>query len=219
MESLTKVSMARPRLADRIYEQILTALQSGELKHSERLHQERIAERLDVSRTPVREALMRLEREGIIVPARNGGFELRQIRPEDVVDIYNARISIEAYSAGYLAEQKATETLAQLRVDVLALEKTTPATLEGYYSTNREIHRAFVAATGNENLLRFFDELWNRSLSIHIFSTMKAIHLDETLLGHDALCGTLLEGDFYTAHAAMKEHIQAGLELQITSIK
>ena len=65
----TRLAQKRTRLADNVYEQILSAILSGEIMPGERLIQETIASQIDVSRTPVREAFLRLEREGVLEAA------------------------------------------------------------------------------------------------------------------------------------------------------
>ena len=62
----SRLTRNRTRLADDVYEQILSAILSGEIVPGERLIQENIASQIDVSRTPVREAFLRLEREGVL---------------------------------------------------------------------------------------------------------------------------------------------------------
>jgi len=218
MQSLSKVNLTKPRLADQVYNEILSALQNGGVELDERLHQERIAEQLDVSRTPVREALIRLEREGIILPAKNGGFALRKISSADVVSNYEARVAIEGFAAGFLAESKDLEFIDELRNKVIELEKQTPRSTEEFYKVNRAIHSTFVTAANNANLTRMFDELWNRSSSQQMFSVMQRVHLDQTLVGHAELCDAIAEGSFHHAYDLTRLHIMNGLELQMAAL-
>ena len=68
-----------PRLADDVYDQILSAIVNGRIAPGERLIQEKIATEINVSRTPVREALLRLEQEGILELSGRKGFAIRRI--------------------------------------------------------------------------------------------------------------------------------------------
>ena len=104
MQGMQRIKINRPRLAEMVYEQIVSGLQSGEIAPDQRLHQEKLAEVLSVSRTPVREALLRLEHEGLLAPCTNGGFEIRQASPDEVRDIYQTRQAIEGFSAGLIAQ-------------------------------------------------------------------------------------------------------------------
>jgi len=66
MAGLKRIQLAPKRIADEIYSQLLAAIGNGDIAPSQRLVQERLAAELDVSRTPVREALLRLEQEGVL---------------------------------------------------------------------------------------------------------------------------------------------------------
>ena len=69
----------QPRLAVDVYDQILSAIVNGDIRPGERLIQEQIAAEINVSRTPVREALLRLEQEGVLVQSGRKGFSIRNI--------------------------------------------------------------------------------------------------------------------------------------------
>jgi DNA-binding GntR family transcriptional regulator len=215
---MKKIAAPRKRLADLVYEQILAGLHSGEINPDERLHQERLAELLNVSRTPVREALLRLEQEGLLASHHNGGFEIREISETDVLEIYQTRQAIEGFCAGQLARSATPESLAALRQIVQTQEQVSADTSDAYYEANRAIHRAFVEATGNGYLLESFDALWNRSLSLRIFQTMDQPQLAASLSGHEALCDAIETGSFETAQKAMHDHIAQGCDLQLAAI-
>ena len=99
----TRLTRKRTRLADDVYEQILSAILSGEIFPGERLIQETIANQIDVSRTPVREALLRLEQEGILEAAGRGGFQIRDISEREIRDLYTVREAVEGFAARLLA--------------------------------------------------------------------------------------------------------------------
>ena len=99
----TRLDRKRTRLADDVYEQILSAILSGKIVPGERLIQETIARQIDVSRTPVREAFLRLEREGVLEAAGRGGFQIRDITEKEIQDLYLAREAVEGFAAKLLA--------------------------------------------------------------------------------------------------------------------
>jgi DNA-binding GntR family transcriptional regulator len=218
MQGLQKIAAPRQRLAELVYEQILAGLQSGQISPTERLHQVRLAELLDVSRTPVREALLRLEQEGILISTTNGGFEVREISEDDVQKIYQTRQAIEGFCLGQLARTANAETLDSLRNTVSKYENIDANTPLAYYEANRNIHRTFVEVVENRYLLESFDALWNRNLSLHIFQTMSPPQLAESLSGHMELCDAIQTGDFEHAQRAMHKHIADGRSLQLKAI-
>jgi DNA-binding GntR family transcriptional regulator len=93
------------RLADFVYRQIFDAVVSGQIPPGERLVQEVLAEEMDVSRTPVREALLRLETEGILEASERGGFLVRSLDLDEVRATYELRAAVEGYSARLVAER------------------------------------------------------------------------------------------------------------------
>lgn len=213
-----KIEVSRVRLADRVYEQILQAINQGYIGPADRIVQEKLAEELVVSRTPVREALLRLEQEGILTAVDRGGFAIRQTTPREIAELYQAREAIEGYCSAALAIHARPEQLAELEDVIRQVEATTPADVAAYYTANRQIHRAFVEATGNHHLLEMFDAMWNRSLSFQAFRLMKPAQLDLTLTGHLSLLDNIRSGDPVAANRAMIAHIRDGMQLQLSAL-
>ncbi|MGC1505608.1 MAG: GntR family transcriptional regulator [Sulfitobacter sp.] len=218
MLGLEKITAVRPRLADLVYDQIVGGLKSGAINPNERLHQVKLAELLNVSRTPVREALLRLEQEGVLRSSVNGGFEIRRVTPSEVRDIYQARQAVEGYCAGLLAELEDVKAIDELRATIIAEEGKQPQTNTEYFEANRAIHRAFVATSNNAFLLESFDTIWNRSIAIQSFEELDAPMLKATLSGHLDLLDTILANGFDQARRAMHDHIADGCELQLAAL-
>lgn len=217
MQGLQKISTQQPRLADQVYNQILDGLQSGAISSDDRLHQVNLAQQLSVSRTPVREALLRLEQEGMLTSTSNGGFKVREIREQDVRDIYQTRQAIEGFSAGLLAQTADDEALENLRKIIRDQEALTPQNAKEFYQANRTIHRAFVEATNNAYLVEHFDVLWNRSYAVQFFEALDEPKLAQSLKGHLTLCDMIAKGRFDDAQSAMHAHIAEGCTLQLTT--
>lgn len=207
------------RLADEVYRQILLAIAGGIIAPSDRIVQEKLAAEFQISRTPVREALLRLEQEGVLVTAGRGGFTLRLISDDDAREIYSARQAIEGYSARILAEAN-NETAFTLIAEVIQTEESRDiATAVEYYEANKAIHRAFVLQTGNRYLLEMFDLMWNRSISFHVFaSTMDDEALSASLREHLDLLDAVRGSNGDVAARAMREHIARGLDLQLSTL-
>ena len=114
----TRLTRKRTRLADDVYEQILSAILSGEIVAGERLIQESIASQIDVSRTPVREAFLRLEREGVLETAGRGGFQIRNITEQEIQELYLAREAVEGFAAKLLAGALSQEQVQNIEAAV-----------------------------------------------------------------------------------------------------
>lgn len=208
----------RRRLADEVYRQVLDAVLSGALRPGERIVQERVADEINVSRTPVREALLHLEREGILVRAGAWGFTVRDISEREVRDIYQAREAIEGYAARIVAERRDPAALERIRRTIETEESIRGGGVEVYFHANRAIHRCIVEESGNEYLLRSFDGIWNRSFAVRMFASIENVDLSETLGEHQALVVAMREGPPAAAAEAMMAHIRDGLDLQLRGI-
>src|SRR4051794_19843339 len=96
------------------YTALHTAIVSGELNPGERLIEEELAERLGRSRGAVREAILRLGHDGLVVRERNRGARVRRFTVEEAVEILEARAALESLAAGYAAERRTEEDAAEL---------------------------------------------------------------------------------------------------------
>lgn len=209
------LSQPRQRLADQVYEQIMRAIRSGTISAKDRIVQEKLAEEFEISRTPVREALFRMEQEGILTVAGRGGFKIRQIGPDEITELYGARCAIEGYATRLLATINDSALNDRLRAIIADAEDLKNETVETYFEANLTVHRAIVEATENRYLLEFFDNIWNRGSSYTLFATIESVDLAESLGDHMALIDAIATGDAASAEEKMIAHIQNGQELQI----
>src|SRR3954452_17648364 len=100
--------------ANPAYAQVRSAIVENRYAPGQRLVEQRIAEELGLSRTPVREALRMLEAEGLVVSARNRGAMVRPLSPTEVVDLYGLRIRLESYAVEVAAERDSEAELGEL---------------------------------------------------------------------------------------------------------
>ena len=217
--ALKSLKTERRRLADDVYQQILDAILANDIGMDDQLVQEKLAAELEISRTPVREALLRLEQEGVLVTSSRGGFMLRRISEDEAKEIYEVRAAIEGQAARLLADRNAAEDHARLRKAIEREENITSHTVQAYFAANRNIHRAIVELTGNRHLVDIFDNIWNRAVAFHLFSAIEEIDLAQSLGNHLELVEAIETGDWRTAMTAVFEHIDDGFDLQAKALK
>lgn len=215
---LKPLEKPRERLADQVYEQIMAAIRSGDIDPQARIVQEKLAEELNVSRTPVREALFRMEQEGILEVSGKGGFMIRRHTEDEIAELYSSRCAIEGFAARLLAESVTPGLIARLRASIAKAEAISEPTVMGYFQANRSIHRAFVESTDNRFLLEFFDLIWNRGSSYTLFATLKGIDLQQSLGDHQSLVDAIATGDGNIAAERMIAHIRDGHRLQVSAL-
>ena len=208
----TRLDRKRTRLADDVYEQILSAILSGEIVPGERLIQETIASQIDVSRTPVREAILRLEREGVLEATGRSGFQIREISEKEIQDLYLAREAVEGFAAKLLAGALSQEQAQNIETAVRSEMGLKSIHKEEHFHANRTIHRTIVAQTGNGILLDMFDSIWNRGISIRSFAAYPIPDSQDNREQHLLLLDQIKTGNPDEAETAMVAHIREGLD-------
>ena len=147
----------RRRLADEVYDELIDAIMRREIGPDDTLVQEKLAADMQISRTPVREALLRLENEGVLQVSNRGSFRLYQMDDQEVKELYQSRAAIEGQCARILAARGSASDITELRAVVEQEEAITDASARAYFEANRAIHRAFVERAQNRFLLEMFD--------------------------------------------------------------
>ncbi len=209
---IQRIDRSHSRLAAEVYDRLVEALVQGTVNPGDRLIQDRLAEDLDVSRTPVRDALLRLKEEGVVEPSGRRGYVVRSLSEADVRDLYGARDAVEGHAAALVAGL-GEDALVEVRA---ALTQATARKLRSSrdsFEANRLFHRTVVEVTRNLYLLNFFDAIWGRAISALAYHDFY-VHSphDEFVAEHEALIDELAAGDSDRARRAMTEHIAWGLE-------
>jgi DNA-binding GntR family transcriptional regulator len=145
-------------VADLAYERIRVLVLSGELAPGTRLGQVELAERLGISRTPVREALRRLGGEGLVEGHSNRGFRVADLGLDAVLRRLEVRAILEPGIAALAAERRTARDL-DLMSEAIADEEEARDGIEAH-DASRRFHIALARASGNEELVRVIESLW-----------------------------------------------------------
>ncbi|MBX6353162.1 MAG: GntR family transcriptional regulator [Thermoflavifilum sp.] len=199
-----KIRPAREQVADALRRAIFT----GEIQRGEELTQEAVAAQLGVSRMPVREAFLMLERDGLLMLNSHRKAVVRGLTEEDIVDHYDIRALLEGEAA---ARASVSEEVADIRA---AYEDARSAGLRGdaaaFVEANQQFHRAVWEAADNPYLMRFLDQLW-RGLPPHL-PELVPVQMRQSLADHDQIMSALEAKDPEAARRAMRHHIQRSLQ-------
>lgn len=150
MSASLQVPPARAQLA---YESLLAAIRAGQLAAGARLREADVAHWLQISRTPVREALRRLEAEGLLTHLPHVGVVVTEINAEMVGELYAMREVLEGAAAALAAQHASAAELARLMA-MLKGERALGADAAALARHNREFHGAIYAAAHNRYLSR-----------------------------------------------------------------
>ena len=198
-------SRRRPNLAEEVAAHIRDAILAGRLKPGERIDQDAIAEELGVSRLPVREALISLDREGMVHTIPRKGSYVSRIDRDDIVDhyqIFGQVAGLAAARAVARLDEAGIEHLGSLHARMLAAEN-----LEEQQRLNHEFHRAINRAAGSQRMTSML-QLLSRSLPMP-YVDFPAEWLDEANRQHKEILDAFRRRDTLAAQRAMEQHINA----------
>jgi DNA-binding GntR family transcriptional regulator len=210
--ALSPLANTTNKLADAAYASIMAALLDGSLKPGDRLVMDRLAAELGISRTPVRDALQRLEQDGVIAASPPRGYVVRAVGNVEIAAIYQAREAVEGYAARLVADlgADAHDAIAAVIDATAAIDTATPS---GSFEANRSIHRAIVAAVGNPYLLHLFDDIWGKAAAALTYAELFGHEVEhpDVRADHQALLAALRSGDPVVAERVALEHIREGM--------
>ena len=135
--------------ADFVYQTVRNAIWEGRFAHGERVREEKIAQTLGVSRTPVREALQRLQRRGLLAVRPGRGLAVVQLSNKQIFDLYAMREILEG-SAARFAAQHATESEIALLYQLQKQLSNEGHDLLALVTLNRRFHQHIYEATHNQ---------------------------------------------------------------------
>lgn len=201
-----------PSLADVAYRQVRDAILSGALAPGQAIGQEEVASQIGTSRVPLREALQRLEAEGLVVLRPRRGYVVTSLDPEDIIDIFDIRMLLEE-RAGYVATLRATPAdVAAVRELLDAMEDMTignavEAAL--FAERNRAFHERLFAGSGRRQLCRLMTMLRTNVERYIRIGAQIAGDLERTRDDHHRIFDAFSRGDAQLVGRLCREHCKA----------
>ncbi len=194
-------------VVDQVHAVLREQILSGALPRGSRLPQESLAAELGVSRTPLREALRRLNGEGLVTLQPNHGATVTGVDFNDMTAAWRARVVIEPPSARMASERRDPDELARMQAAIEAQRAS--ATPADGLDANREFHLALVAASGNDHLAHFAEILWVTRISYAIYTAQAAEEtgLEGWTAEHSDILAAIEAGDGDTAEETTRQHL------------
>jgi DNA-binding GntR family transcriptional regulator len=200
-------------LAVRIYEDLRDLIVDGELAPETALIQEQLAERLGVSRTPVREALNRLVHEGLADWAPGSGFFVRRLNDQEITEVYQVRHNLELLALRLARGRHDRVHLAVLDALIDEMDATDPADAAALFELNRRFHRKLIEPCGNKLLVSMIDQLWNHPINRRITRSYVLSDPDNVtsmVAQHRAILAAASGGDEELLLRLASEHMRDG---------
>lgn len=195
-------------LSSQVYSVLRNAISSGDIAERQHLVQNELAAMLEVSRTPVRDALLRLSQEGLVRAVGARGFVVEALTPHDILEVYGVRMLLEEPAAVAALPYLAAAHIAELE---LINEQLAQAPDDGNeaYRLNREFHNVLVKQTPNKLVHRMLVELWDLPIGRRIFLHHRGKGLDGEAMaeGHRSILEAAKTGDAELLRVAVHKHL------------
>lgn len=195
-------------LVQRELERLILA---GEAKPGERINEQHVAQRLQVSRGPVREALRGLERAGLVEARVNHGVYVREVSVEQALEIYEMRGLITGFACARLATASTADQRAELAALVAQMERAAAAGDQAlYYAINLAFHDGLMLFAGNARAKAMYDALVKESHLCRRRSLFSPRNMGESNAEHAAILDAIRRGDADAARRVGEDHIVGG---------
>lgn len=210
MDSLTKINLDNYKpLRDVVFENLRTAILEGNLKAGQRLMEVQLAEQLGVSRTPIREAIRKLELEGLVVMLPRKGAYVANMSFKDLIDVLEIRASLEGLAASLATERLREEDIAELERVAKEFETSVrEANIDNVLKKDIEFHEKIFLMANNKKLYQLITSLWEQ---VHRFRVTYVSNYDASLSlvdEHNRILEAIKSGDCELAKKYATEHIE-----------
>lgn len=214
---------ARPLTPDRVRAIAATLEEEivlGWLMPRERLVEEDLAERLDVKRHVVREALAELERVGLVERVPNRGAFVKLLDPADVRQIYSVREALETLAAQQIPLPVGEDVLARLRtIQSGHREAVDHGEARAAFRANMAFHEGLFGACGNPHLAELIQSLAQKVHGARSMTAASPAHLAQAADEHEAMIAALAAGDRDRLVALCRQHIGPSREAYIAAVE
>ncbi|HLQ98310.1 MAG TPA: GntR family transcriptional regulator [Candidatus Dormibacteraeota bacterium] len=215
-DGLRKISTS-----DYAYTNIKESIITGELKPDEPIVEKQLAQVLEISRTPLREALHRLELEELVVRQMNGRLKVASISVQEVKEIFTVRGKLEGLVVANATENAMAKDIDHLKTIVEMIKKSfEEGKIEEILYYGSEFHLSIYELSKNKTAVNILYQL-----NDHIYRYRRMIpnhdinRFEKSIAEHEQIIKSMSENDIESAQTAMEQHIEASMKIAISSIQ
>jgi DNA-binding GntR family transcriptional regulator len=201
--STPQTPLLKVSLVDQVVETLRDRIADGRINPGDTIRIEALAREFGISRTPVREAISKLEAQGLVV--RRTGYAATVFQPQrrEVLELYEMRIALEPLAARQALPNVTPELVAELEELVQAMDDFEAS---NWYTLNRHFHRTLYAASDRPFLVGTIDNLIARA-DPYIRIYFKTHDLEQTQRGHRAILSSVQRDDEHALGQAVSDHL------------
>jgi DNA-binding GntR family transcriptional regulator len=200
-------------LADTVTERLRRTIVEGHFSPGDRLREEQLAEALDVSRGPIREALRDLEREGLVVRRRNRGAIVASLSRADVEEVYSLRLAIEPLVCAWGAQNASEQDWLEMESVIAGYSElaTTATTPHEAADADLRFHDVVYRAAGHRRVQRLWQDLRPQ---VYIFLLARKYvgtreFRDIMIAKHESILSAIKARDAEAARSTAMQHVEA----------
>lgn len=204
-------------LREIVYEELKMQILTGKIVPGTRMMEVELADDMGVSRTPIREAIRQLEKEGLVTIEPRRGAYASQISVKDMVDILEVRQNLEGLAAFFAAQRMTKDVQEELyRVSENYDQAVADGDMAAMIKSDTRFHRIIVEASNNHVLLQMIEQLQELVLRFRYLYYSDFKRADDMPSEHEAIYEAIVAGDADAAREAADIHIQRLKELVIS---
>ncbi|MFD6061527.1 DNA-binding GntR family transcriptional regulator [Rhodococcus wratislaviensis] len=201
-----------PRTAESLTEKVITgvldAVHSGQMVPGVLYSVYQVAEEFGVSRSPVREGLLRLADSGLLRFERNRGFRIILPQPHEIAEIFAVRLALELPAVRRVARESSPALIEQLQRQLDDMDRSAAAGNEESFSKQDErLHDLILAAAGNSRARTIISTLRETTRLLGAATADRSRTLADISSEHRPIVDAIMEADSSTAERAMRQHI------------
>lgn len=203
----------------RAYTYLENAILTGELKPRERLVEQELAARLGMSRTPIREALRRLEERGLVRILPHRGAVVADISPVEIENIYAVRCHVESLAARLAAERITPQTIEQVRdLESAQSSRSAGRNIRALMHANDAFHDTIYGATGNPCLLEVIQQLRRQVHPVRFSAWSQPDRIERSLTEHREMVEVLRRRDGAGLAELTQRHLAVAKDAYLASL-
>ncbi|WP_163013823.1 GntR family transcriptional regulator [Streptomyces sp. S1] len=204
--------------ADLVYDNLREAIVGGGLRPGERINMDELARMFGVSKIPIREAVKRLESEGLVVSRVHSGVSVAEIDRHEMRGVFLAREAIEGLVGQLAAENPGEELVTELdRIQARMGEALDAGEIDSLMGLNSEFHGALAAASGYRILTELTEQLLVAVRRYRIVAPVDDMNWRSVLAEHEAIIEAVRRGDPEAAAAAARAHTNSQADHEIAT--
>lgn len=206
-------------IRDQVYKALREAIFRGELKSGEHLVESKLSALLNVSRTPIREALRKLEMEGLVNYLPHKGVVVRGFTPDDIVEIYAIRESIEVLSINYSVKNITDQEIGRLQELLAKMEgMMDPENTESLFGISQEFNDLLVEASRMPRIIKLVATYKEYLKAVRIVTMSNQMRKLKALQEHRAILQAVSERDARKAETLVRNHLLGAREKYLLAL-